>query len=149
MRVRPRTDFIVIHCSATDDSLDIGAAEIRKWHLAKEWADIGYHYVIRRDGTIENGREDELTGAHVEGYNSRSLGICLVGGVDADDGNKAVNNYTDEQWNSLVVLLRTLRQKYPKAKIQGHRDFPGVKKACPCFDVGMWLPTVKIDNPAT
>ena len=136
---REKTDFIAIHCSATGPKQDFGAADIDKWHRAKGWKCIGYHYVIKRDGTVEEGREEETIGAHVENWNSVSLGICMVGGVSADDPKKAEANYTDAQWASLIALLRKLKVKYPKAHIQGHRDFPNVHKECPCFDVRAWL----------
>lgn len=136
---RERTDFIAIHCSATGAKSDIGAKDIDKWHRAKGWACIGYHYVIRRNGTVEEGRNEKVIGAHVENWNSVSIGICMVGGVNADDITKAENNFTKEQFASLKQLLIDLKARYPKAKIQGHRDFPDVKKACPSFDVKTWL----------
>lgn len=141
---RTRTDFIAVHCSATTERQNIGAADINKWHRAKGWACIGYHYVIKRDGTVETGRDVEVVGAHVQGYNERSVGICMVGGVSADDINKAQNNFTPAQFASLKTLLTDLKKKYPKAVIQGHRDFPGVAKACPSFDVKTWLRAEKI-----
>lgn len=134
--IRKRTDYLVVHCSATPPNLDIGAAEIRGWHKAKGWADIGYHYVIRRNGIVEAGRPENLVGSHVQGHNSNSLGICMVGGTDARQ--KPENNYTPEQWASLQTLLTRLFGKYTGAKILGHRDFPAVAKACPCFDAIDW-----------
>lgn len=136
---RSKTDFIVIHCSATSEKQNFGAADIDKWHRSKGWACIGYHYVIKRDGTLEVGRKESQVGAHVADWNSVSLGICLIGGIDADDPTKAEDNYTDAQWVTLKKLLKELKVRYPKAKIQGHRDFPKVAKACPCFDVATWL----------
>jgi N-acetylmuramoyl-L-alanine amidase len=136
---RAKTDYIAIHCSATTDKMNIGAAEIDKWHRSKGWACIGYHYVIRRDGTVEEGRKESQVGAHVADWNSVSLGICMVGGVDADDVSKAENNFTEAQFKSLKDLLTTLKKKYPNAKIQGHCEFPNVHKACPSFDVQAWL----------
>lgn len=139
---RERTDYIAIHCSATGPKADIGAKDIDKWHRAKGWACIGYHYVIRRNGTVEEGRDEKVIGAHVENWNSVSVGVCMVGGVDADDITKAENNFTKEQFASLKQLLVDLKTRYPKAKIQGHRDFPDVKKACPSFEVKAWLKSV-------
>ena len=138
---RDKTDFIAIHCSATSSKQNIGAKDIDKWHRAKGWACIGYHYVIRRDGTVEEGRDESVVGAHVQGWNEVSVGICMVGGVNADDINKAENNFTKEQFASLKQLLVDLKTRYPNAKIQGHRDFPDVKKACPSFEVKDWLKT--------
>ena len=80
-----------------------------------------------------------MIGAHVAGFNENSIGICMVGGVSADDISKAENNFTKEQFASLKQLLIDLKIRYPQATIQGHRDFPGVKKACPSFDVRAWL----------
>lgn len=142
---REKTDFIAIHCSATAGQ-NFGAADIDKWHRKNGWACIGYHYVIRRDGTVEEGREESVIGAHVADWNSVSLGICMVGGVDADDHTKAKNNFTKEQFASLKQLLIDLKVRYPKAKIQGHRDFPNVRKACPSFDVAEWLKVAQLDN---
>jgi len=145
-RKRGSTDYIAVHCSATSENLDVGAKDIDKWHRAQGWYCIGYHYVIRRDGTIEEGRDREVIGAHVVGFNESSVGICLVGGVDANDPRKAENNYTQEQFDSLKKLLEELKSTYPQAKIQGHRDFPNVKKACPCFDVKGWCTEQGITN---
>lgn len=133
---RRHTNFIVIHCSATKPSQDIGAEDIRKWHLAQGWDDIGYHYVIRRNGQRELGRPTFAVGAHVQGFNSNSLGICLVGGID-EQGNPE-NNYTPEQMQALSIAVAGLVAAYPGAVVRGHRDFPDVKKACPCFDASGW-----------
>lgn len=134
---RKETLFLAVHCSATQPKQDIGAAEIERWHRKRSFLAIGYHYVIRRDGTLELGRPDDTVGAHVEGHNSVSVGICLVGGVDAK--LKPQDNFTPEQYDTLHKLLGQLKTKYPKAAIQGHRDFPNVAKACPSFDVKGWL----------
>lgn len=139
---------IVVHCSATDDNVDIGAAEIRKWHTDKGWSDIGYHYVIRRNGMIEVGRPLEQAGAHAEGFNANSIGVCLVGGVEADDKMKAEVNYTREQWYTLAGLVQDLSERFQFAIVHGHRDLPGVTKACPCFDVRAWWYGSKAASPA-
>ena len=124
-------DRLFIHCSATTPKMDIGVKEIRKWHTDKGWSDIGYHFVIRRDGAIEDGRDIDKVGAHVAGYNTGSIGICMVGGVDA--AMKAADNFTVEQWRSIRNLLKILKFDYPKATIHGHNEF--ANKACPSFDV--------------
>ena len=144
---RPATDYLVIHCSATKPSADIGAYDIDRWHRAQGWQAIGYHFVIRRDGTVEEGRELDVIGAHVSGHNINSVGICLVGGVSEDDVNVPENNFTPAQFEALKGLLQDLREKYPKAHIQGHRDFPKVAKACPSFSVADWLKAEGIPNP--
>lgn len=128
--------FIAVHCSATTPEMNIGAAEIRKWHLAKGWSDIGYHYVIRRDGTVEAGRSLEFQGAHVEGHNHESVGLCMVGGIKPDGTPDA--NFTAAQYASLENLIKLLLPRYPGAVVRGHRDFPGVTKACPSFDAVAW-----------
>lgn len=134
---RQRTDFIAIHCTATKPNQNVDEAEIRKWHTDKGWQDIGYNIVIPRDGSIQIGRPMDYQGAHVEGYNSRSLGICLVGGID-EDGFPAAN-YTAKQWEALLIAVKFCKLYAPNAKVQGHRDFPNVVKDCPCFDVREWL----------
>lgn len=136
---RPRTDFIAVHCSATKPSQNVDEAAIRQWHLDKGWMDIGYNIVIPRDGTIQVGRPLDYAGAHVDGYNSRALGICLAGGID--EAGKPADNFTPKQRDALVVALRFCRLYAPGARIQGHRDFPNVAKACPSFDVRAWLTT--------
>ena len=127
-------DLIVVHCADTPPNMDIGAREIRQWHLDKGWNDIGYHYVIRRSGEVEKGRADEVPGAHVYGYNARSLGICLVGGGDG------IVDYTAAQWDSLKALCMRLKQKYPKVNVSGHNDLDS-GKTCPNFNVKAWAGT--------
>lgn len=136
--VRKATWQIVVHCSATPEGRDIGAKEIDQWHRDKGYRAIGYHYVIRLDGTIEDARPQNTIGAHAQGYNSTSVGICLVGGTDANDINKAEDTFTAQQKSSLYILLNKLMKEYPQAALYGHRDLPGVKKACPSFSVREW-----------
>lgn len=135
--LRKNTQFLVLHCSATRPVQDIGVSEIRKWHKDKGWTDIGYHFVIRRDGRVEKGRPVGEIGAHVAGHNHYSVGICLVGGID-NDSFQPQDNFTRAQWSALKALIKDLRLKYPNTKIVGHRDFPGVNKACPCFEAKAW-----------
>lgn len=137
---RDRTDFIVVHCSATGPSQDIGVKEIRKWHVKeRDWIDVGYHFVIRRNGTIELGRPLWAIGAHVQNYNRTSVGICLVGGTPDGKSNVEENNFTDEQRAALDTLTVMLSGLYPLAVVQGHRDFKGVQKFCPSFDTKLWF----------
>lgn len=141
-------DLIVVHCAATKPDMDIGAAEIRKWHTypppaGRGWNDIGYHHVIRLDGRVENGRPLDQPGAHAEGFNARSIGICLVGGIDKK-GNPS-NTFNRAQFIALATLLGSLQESYPHAKILGHRDLPAVHKACPSFDVRGWCAQHGID----
>lgn len=131
-----RVDLIVVHCSASPSTRDIGVKEIRVWHLDRGFAGIGYHYVIRLNGVTERGRSEDIAGAHAEGYNAHSIGICLVGGLN-EDGVPA-DTFTSAQYETLKALLSHMRDKYPNAYILGHRDLPRVKKECPCFDVRAW-----------
>ena len=142
MSERKDTDFIVIHCSATTPSMThVDAKEIDRWHRQRGWRKIGYHFVIRRDGIVEEGRELGEVGAHAKGFNSKSVGICLVGGID-EEGNPE-NNYTDEQWKALEELVNQMLLPYPDAEVLGHCDLPDVKKACPCFNVREWWTATK------
>ena len=115
--------------------MDIGVDEIRRWHTdpppkGNGWRDIGYHYVIRRNGTLERGRDELVAGAHVANHNADSIGICLVGGREGPD-------YTQEQWACLASLVRDLAGRYAGAEVKGHADFDG-RKQCPQFDVKDW-----------
>lgn len=134
---RKTTEFIAVHCSATPPAMDIGRAEIAEWHKARNWDDIGYNIVIRRNGVVEIGRDLMDRGAHVAGFNDRAVGVCWVGGVDAD--GKPENNMTNAQRLALEDTLRFLWRLFPNAVTQGHRDFPNVKKACPSFDVALFV----------
>ena len=141
--------YIVIHCSATRAGEDIGAKEIDLRHRRRGWQGIGYHYVIRLDGTVELGRPCNKIGAHVYGYNKCSIGICYVGGLD--ENGQPDDTRTDAQKKSLRILVRELRATFPDAKVVGHRDLsPDVNgdgiiekwewlKDCPCFDVATEL----------
>ncbi len=130
---------VIVHCADTPESMDIGVKEIRRWHVEDNgWSDIGYHYVIRRNGAVENGRDIDTPGAHCSGYNKDSIGICLVGGKGRD--GKPENNFTDGQLNALLALLRGYL--VDGVGLYGHRDLnPG--KACPCFDVRAWYDRVR------
>lgn len=148
MTLRKRTDLIVVHVTATPPHMKIGAERIDQMHKRLGWSGIGYHYVIRRDGSVEPGRDLNSVGAHVAGFNSRSVGISLVGGVN--DSGKAENNATLGQFAALEELVRQLQESFPGAGVCGHRDLSpdtdgdGViepheyLKACPCFDVIPW-----------
>jgi len=134
--------YIVVHCSATKEGKDFGVEDFRKWHKRKGWSDVGYHFVIRLDGTIEDGRPIEKIGAGVRGYNSNSIHICYTGGVD--ENIKPKDTRTEAQKEALRFKLMALKQQFPHAEILGHRDFDGVRKACPSFDAkgeykNIWL----------
>lgn len=126
-----KIEEIIVHCTATKEGQNFKAADVDKWHKAKGWKGIGYHYLIDLDGTIEKGRPEEEVGAHCSGRNKKSIGVCYVGGVDND--NKPKDTRTKEQKDALWKLLVELIKKYPDATIHGHNEFAA--KACPSFDV--------------
>ena len=134
---RSRTDAIFVHCSATKPEMDIGVETIRMWHKQQGWLDVGYHFIIKRDGTVEEGRQVNVVGSHVKDWNSRSVGVCLVGGIDANGRFEA--NFTPAQMNSLRNKLDDLKVLYPQAEIKAHHDV--APKACPSFNLQRWLST--------
>jgi len=129
-------NLIVVHCSASPPSVHVDRDVIDRWHREKGWLGIGYHYVITREGDVQVGRALDRPGAHAEGFNKSSIGICLAGGVDAK--GKAEDNFTPAQKASMLTLLYQLRALYPATAVLGHRDLPDVKKDCPSFDVRRW-----------
>lgn len=146
---RTATELLVVHCSATGGAQNIGVREITQWHIQRGFDTLGYHYVIRRDGTVETGRPESAVGAHANGHNAKSIGICLVGGMDA--AGEPANNFNRVQFVALGELLDQLQSRYPGTRILGHRDLsPDLDgdgkitpnefiKACPSFDVSEWL----------
>ena len=130
--LRTETKYIVIHCSATPPDMDVGLREIRRWHLDRGFNDVGYSDIIRRNGELELGRAANEIGAHVKGYNSISVGICLVGGVDKKLQQQ--DNFTEEQMKTLKRSIMFYKTLIKKAKVIAHRDLDK-KKDCPCFDV--------------
>lgn len=126
-------DEIIIHCSATPEGKDYTVDQIRDWHVrGNGWQDIGYHYVIYRDGSVHEGRPEGMIGAHTRGHNARSIGVCYVGGCAAD-GKTPKDTRTPAQRKALKDLVRRLLEKYPGATVHGHNEF--ARKACPSFDV--------------
>lgn len=122
---------IIVHCSATAEGRDYTVDDINRWHRSRGFDRIGYHYVIYRDGSVHEGRDVDLVGAHCKGHNSHSIGVCYIGGL-ASDGKTAKDTRTDEQKEGMRNFLSELMELYPSAKIYGHRNF--AKKACPSFD---------------
>lgn len=122
---------LIVHCSATPEGKDYTVDNIRQWHLARGFNDVGYHYVIYRDGSIHTGRSESVIGAHCTGHNAISIGICYIGGLAAD-GKTPKDTRTPSQKAALLKLLRELKAKYPKAKIYPHYKFAA--KACPAFN---------------
>lgn len=126
---------IIIHCSATVEGRDYTVEQIRDWHVkGNGWKDIGYHFVIYRDGTVHTGRDINQIGAHTTGQNTGSIGICYVGGLAAD-GKTPKDTRTDAQKKALRALVDRLCQQYGinRRQVYGHNEFAA--KACPCFDV--------------
>lgn len=123
--------LIIIHCSAVRPEQTSSAEQIDRWHRVRGFKNgIGYHYVIRRDGSIEKGRPETMIGAHCANHNAHSIGICYEGGLDSQ--GKPADTRTPEQKATLHALIRSLRESYPKAIVAGHNTF--ARKACPCFD---------------
>lgn len=125
---------IIIHCSATPEGKDYTVDDIRRWHKAQGWSDVGYHYVIGRHGELWTGRDVDIQGAHcmAGGHNRYSIGVCYIGGV-ARDGKTPKDTRTLQQKAALLSLLADLRRLYPDARIYGHHDFER-NKSCPSFD---------------
>lgn len=146
-----RIDYVVVHCTATPEGQDKTVEQIRAEHKDQGWSDIGYHYVIDLQGKVHLGRDVDISGSHVSGYNSYSIGVVYVGGLENDPRKaysrlKAKDTRTEAQRAALLSLLIDLRKLYPNAKIVGHRDFSKDKngngiidpwerlKECPSFD---------------
>ena len=126
-----KIDKIIIHCSATPEGKPFTVADIDRWHRDRGWQGIGYHYVIYLDGSIHEGRSEEIIGAHCSGQNAQSIGICYIGGLDAS--GKAKDTRTPAQKKALHELVSDLKTRYPEATVHGHNEF--ANKDCPCFDV--------------
>ena len=134
MKKRARTDTIILHCAATKEGQDIKASTIRQWHLNNGWEDIGYHFVIDLDGTIEIGRNEQYIGAHCTNHNSTSIGICYVGGCDKQ--GKAKDTRTPQQKQSMYRIVTYLCMKYNLTlnSVYCHNSFTSAK-ACPSFSL--------------
>lgn len=139
---------IFVHCTATREGQDIDAATIKRWHLNQGWSDIGYHFVVKLDGTVERGRPEHRPGSHARGFNRGSVALVYVGGLDKQ--GKPKDTRTPEQTAAMHKLVSNLTKAYPGAKVLGHRDISPDKdgdgkvephewlKMCPCFDVREW-----------
>lgn len=130
---------IFIHCTATtgDEKGDVDVETVREWHTSdpRNWSDIGYHYLIRRDGTIETGRPLERAGAHVKGHNAESIGVAYSGGLHALT-RKEWDTRTPEQKEALKTLVKALKTTFNSIEsVHGHNEVSA--KACPCFNVGV------------
>ncbi len=128
--------YIVVHCTATPPEAKVENI-VRYWKEQLGWKNPGYHYIIKRNGEIVSLLSEDLVANGVKNYNQQSVHVSYIGGIDKN--NKPVDNRTPEQKTALFNKLVALSEKYPEAEIKGHRDFPGVIKACPSFDVRTWL----------
>ena len=133
-------DLLVVHCADTYKRMLVGAKEITRWHMDKGWSDCGYHFIINRFGTVETGRNLNVSGAHARGYNKNSIGICLVGG--RSDNDKPEDNFTAEQKKTLAALIINLQIEYPNADIKGHNQLSS--KTCPNFSVKEFMSNIDI-----
>ena len=135
-----RITHLILHCSATREGQDFKLADVDRWHRQRGWSGVGYHYVIELDGKVRKGRREGFTGAHCRGYNSRSIGICYIGGLDSDNSPK--DTRTPAQRQAMESLVRYLLTKYPQAVVAGHNQLAA--KACPSFDVPQWARSLGI-----
>lgn len=122
---------IIVHSTATPKGMNATAQDIDRWHKAKGYNCIGYHYVILRNGQIERGRPIEIVGAHCKGHNLNTIGVAYVGGIN--ENKQSADTRTGAQKIALNILLGDLVKQYPTIrKISGHRDYSNT--ACPSFD---------------
>lgn len=127
-----KIDDIIIHCTATAEGRDVSVADIRRWHKARGFVDVGYHYVVYLDGSVHEGRPLAQVGAHCRGHNAHSVGVCYVGGLAAD-GRTPKDTRTARQRVALEALVQLLRLNFPGAGVHGHNTYAA--KACPCYEV--------------
>ena len=128
-----KIDKIIVHCSGTPELTDFDVKDIRDWHVnGNSWSDVGYHFIIKLDGTIQDGRPIKKIGAHVKGKNRSSIGICYIGGMNRDMTNWE-DTRTKKQKESLLLLINDLKKRFPNTIVYGHKDFTN-KKLCPSFD---------------
>lgn len=139
-----KVDEIVVHCSATRPEWMAGKSatekreEIRKWHKGNGWNDIGYHWIIDRDGSALPGRSEDVVGSHVKNRNTNTIGICLIGGFGSSANDQFSDHFTPEQDAALRELIGRIRGRYAIHKVSGHNDYDA-GKACPGFRVSRWV----------
>lgn len=124
--------YLTIHCAATPEGRPNTAKEVSQWDINR-FGQISYHWVVELDGKAVRTLPDKTRGAHVARKNTGNIGICYVGGMDAAMKN-AKDTRTDAQKETLKRLVAEYRAKYPGIEVLGHRDWPGVAKACPSFN---------------
>ena len=149
--------YLVLHCTATPEGRDVTSDEIRHWHTdpvkkgGRGWKQVGYTDLIHLDGHVErlvaNNEDAEVDPWEVTngaaGYNSVSRHVVYAGGL-AKDGKTAKDTRTAAQLKAMTAYVRDFHERFPQIKIVGHRDLPGMNKACPSFDVKAWLESIGI-----
>ena len=134
---------IICHCTATRPDWMWGrptrekVAEVRRWHMDRGWKDIGYHFLIDRNGALALGRPIDQVGAHTQGHNTGTIGVSLFGGFDSAATDKFSDNFTQEQDKALRQLIKELTARYKIRTVSGHNIY--AKKACPGFNVSTWF----------
>lgn len=131
--------YLAIHCTATPHSTTIDSIK-NYWRNVLKWRSPGYHSIIKPDGVVVDLLPIDKISNGVRGYNSQTINISYIGGVDSK--NKPIDNRTDAQKESMIELVNKYKNLFPNIIVQGHRDFPNVKKDCPSFDVKSWLKTI-------
>lgn len=136
--------MIVVHCSATRCNQPYPVQQLFHDHVeVNHWRYIGYHFYITRSGRVETTRPLERMGAYAKGHNAHSIGICYEGGLD--EQGQIADTRTEEQKKAMAKLIVQLKQQFPTIlKVLGHRDLPGVQKACPCFDATTLQPLLHL-----
>lgn len=134
---------IIIHCTATEENRAVSVADVDRWHRARGFASIGYHFLVAQDGTVTEGRSIDVPGAHCRGHNDCSIGICYAGGLRSC---KPTDTRTPEQRHALAQLIETMSKRFPRATIHGHREFAA--KECPCFDAAAEYAPFQPSNPS-
>jgi hypothetical protein len=149
--------YLVLHCTATPEGREVTSGEIRHWHTdpvkkgGRGWKQVGYTDMIHLDGTVErlvrNNEDAEVDPWEVtngaKGYNTVSRHVVYVGGV-SKDGKTAKDTRTEAQLKAMTAYVRDFHERFPQIRIVGHGELPGVKKACPSFDVAAWLRSIGI-----
>lgn len=149
--------YLVLHCTATPEGREVTSGEIRHWHTdpvkkgGRGWKQVGYTDMIHLDGTVErlvgNNEDAEVDPWEVtngaKGYNTVSRHVVYVGGV-SKDSKTAKDTRTEAQLKAMTAYVRDFHERFPQIRIVGHGELPGVKKACPSFDVAAWLRSIGI-----
>lgn len=131
--------YIVIHCTATAQTATVENIQ-KYWKNGLGWNNPGYHHLIKYNGEVVDLQPIEKVANGVSGHNYESIHISYMGGID--EKGKPIDNRTPAQIRAMIELVKKYQKQFPASKVLGHRDFLGVKKACPSFDVARWLKTI-------